>query len=356
MEELKLGALRVRGWSKGCELCWKGAKMVLFITGLCPLYDECFYCTISERRRGRDVVFADEVEVRGEDDILREAELISARGAGITGGEPTMVPSRVVSYTRMLKERFGGRFHIHVYTNGLALKKHIREFSDAGVDEIRLHSWDESRWEIIREIKDLGMHAGAEVPAIPDPAYEERIKRLAIELDRMDADFLNLNELEFSDSNRANLLSLGFEPEESSEVAVKGSRSLAERILEFVEKETGINGYFCPAAQKDYQMWMRWRRRSKKVALPFETPTGEGTLIRVEVRNPPERILKLAGSIAHLDGERAYLPIEILDELRDVEECYVVECAPTDDRMELARYPCKLFLGGSRGWRRSRKG
>ena len=355
MEELRFGALRVRGWSKGCELCWKGAKMVLFVTGICPLYNECFYCTISERRRGKDVIFADEVEVRASEDILREAELISAKGAGITGGEPTFVPERVVNYARMLKERFGNKFHIHLYTNGLMLRRYVKAFSEAGVDEIRLHSWDEKIWNVMREIKDMGMKAGAEMPAIPDLRYEEKLKRLAIELDRMDADFLNLNELEFSDSNRTNLLSLGFEPEKSSEVAVKGSREFAERILEFVERETGINGYFCPAIQKDYQMWMRWRRRSKKVALPFEIPTKDGTLIRVEVRNPPDRILKMAGSLAHVDGDRAFLPVEMLDELKGVEECYIVECAPTDDRMELARYPCKIFSGGSRGWRRSRR-
>jgi len=355
MEKLKFGALRVRGWSKGCELCWKGAKMVLFITGICPLYGECFYCTISERRRGKDIVFADEVEVKKDEDILREAELISARGAGITGGEPTLVPDRVISYTKILKERFGSNFHIHLYTNGLMLRESIKAFSDVGVNEIRLHSWDESRWSVIREIKDFGMQAGAEIPAIPDERYEEKIKRLALELDRMGADFLNLNEMEFSDSNRISLLSLGFKPDELSEVAVKGSRNLAEKILEFIEKETGIYGYFCPAIQKDYQMWMRWKRRSKKVALPFETPTRDGTLLRIEVKNPSERILKLAGSIAHIDGDRVFLPLEILDELDEIEECYIVECAPTDDRIELARYPCKLLSGGSRDWKKSGK-
>ena len=49
---------------EGCVRCREGAKMVLLITGLCP-YD-CFYCPISEKKKGKDVIFANELQVSGD--------------------------------------------------------------------------------------------------------------------------------------------------------------------------------------------------------------------------------------------------------------------------------------------------
>ena len=83
MRRLAHGALAVRGRSHSCDLCLRGSKLVLFITGICPRYGECFYCTIGPGRRGRDIVLADEIEVRSDDDVLWEARAIGAEGAGI---------------------------------------------------------------------------------------------------------------------------------------------------------------------------------------------------------------------------------------------------------------------------------
>jgi pyruvate formate-lyase activating enzyme-like uncharacterized protein len=70
----------------GCRLCTKGSKMVLFVTGLCD--SSCYYCPISQEKSGRDVVFADEMPVIDEADILFEAKAIRSEGAGISGGDP----------------------------------------------------------------------------------------------------------------------------------------------------------------------------------------------------------------------------------------------------------------------------
>ena len=52
----------------GCVQCTEGAKMVLFVTGLCSFH--CFYCPVSDEKMYRDVVFADEKRVESDADVL----------------------------------------------------------------------------------------------------------------------------------------------------------------------------------------------------------------------------------------------------------------------------------------------
>ena len=52
---------------EGCKLCVKGAKLVLFVTGLCN--KRCWYCTISKARWQKDVILADELEVKKDSEL-----------------------------------------------------------------------------------------------------------------------------------------------------------------------------------------------------------------------------------------------------------------------------------------------
>src|SRR3989344_649719 len=119
--------------SEGCQKCVQGPKLVLFITGICP--QKCFYCPVSEHKFGHDVVYANEWKIKDPEnpvELLEEAKLAQATGAGITGGDPLANVERCCKYIRMLKEKFGIRFHTHLYTSlMLVTKERLQKLFDA---------------------------------------------------------------------------------------------------------------------------------------------------------------------------------------------------------------------------------
>jgi len=281
----------VRGMlPRGCAICQKGAKMVLLVTGRCS--SACFYCPLSEEKAGRDVVFADELRVKTPGDMLLEARLIDAEGTGITGGDPLCAPRRTLEFIGLLKRRFGDTHHIHLYTAKRTSASMIRRLAEAGLDEIRFHppqrSWD--RFEsshlapLLRAAIGTGMSAGIEVPAIP--GEEERLLRLAESLEKMGAGFLNLNELEYSQTNFRRLNALGFRVRDDISSGVLGSEQAARRVMERFEGNMAV--HYCSSGFKDgIQLRRRIMRRARNVARPYQVITGEGTLITGIVEGPP---------------------------------------------------------------------
>ena len=259
---------------KGCELCQEGAKLVLFVTGLCQ--KNCFYCPLSGERRGKDVVFANERPVEKDSDILEEARVMDALGTGITGGEPLLKFERVLHYIRLLKSSFGVGHHIHLYTALAPEKKKLKRLQDAGLDEIRFHPPQES-WptleqspysEAIMTAKALGVNPGIEVPALKGV---EKIVSFA----EKTGIFLNLNELEFSESNSKALMDLGFSLKSDSSNAAAGSMEYAKTSL-----CSGGKVHFCSSAYKDaVQLRKRLQRTAKNTARQFDEVTEDGTLV-----------------------------------------------------------------------------
>lgn len=269
----KAGAL-----AKGCEQCVKGEKLVLFATGICPRH--CYFCPISDKKWAKDDVYANEWKISSEKDIIKEAELCDSKGAGITGGDPLARIERVAKYIRMLKKRLGRKFHIHLYTPlDLVDVKKLKRLYDAGLDEIRFHPdlEDESKWGKIWLAEDFDWDVGVEIPSIPGKEHE--IRRL-IGFIRGRVDFLNINELEISDSNANSLVKRGFRPKNSSSYAVKGSEEMALRLARHAAS-LGMRVHYCTAQLKDrVQLRKRILRRAKNAAEKYDFITEDGMLVR----------------------------------------------------------------------------
>ncbi len=264
--------------AKGCEYCIKGEKLVLFITGLCPL--KCFYCPVSDKKIYKDVIYANEWKIENIKDMLEEVELTKAKGAGITGGDPLMVVDRVCDYIKLLKKEFGKGFHIHLYTPlKLVNEERLEKLYKAGLDEIRFHLdlYDNSLWSKIILANKYGWDVGVEIPCIPG-MKKEIIELIDYVKDKVK--FLNLNELELSEKNSDEFKKRDFKTKNDVSYAIKQSQELAREILE-EKKDVSITLYFCTAKLKDkVQMKNRITRRAISIKKSFDVLTNEGTLIR----------------------------------------------------------------------------
>ncbi|MCX6709651.1 MAG: radical SAM protein [Candidatus Woesearchaeota archaeon] len=270
--------------SRGCRMCVKGRKLVLFVTGICPR--RCYYCPLSEQKKDKDVIFANERPVASDSDIIEEAEISRAWGASITGGDPLSVLKRTLHYIRLLKKKFGKGFHIHLYTTTeLINEKTLKLLYSAGLDEIRFHPdlSDESRWERILPALKYSWDVGIEIPAIP--GTEDAIKRLCDFSDGK-IKFMNINELEISDTNANKLLEKRFRTKDRISYAVLGSEALAKKTLSYCRNKR-FSVHYCTAKLKDsVQLAERIKIRAKSAKEKFDIVTKEGLFIRGAIYLP----------------------------------------------------------------------
>lgn len=257
--------------SQGCVLCMEGAKMVLFVTGECGR--SCWYCPLSAERKGTDQAYANERPVSRDDQVITEATMMSALGTGVTGGEPLLVLDRVVRYTSLLKETFGPEHQIHLYT-GIPPSESDLLAMQGLVDELRLHPPQECWKEILTtpfftsavRAKELGFAIGVEVPALPG------LEDLAALLPYLD--FMNINELEWGETNATGMRERGFELEDDIHNAILGSGDWAAAICDD-EKV-----HWCSSSFKDsVQLRERLKRIAVNTARDIDEVTPDGTVI-----------------------------------------------------------------------------
>ncbi|MFA6869653.1 MAG: radical SAM protein [Methanomethylophilus sp.] len=349
IQRLDCGSAANGELAEGCKLCTEGAKMVLFVTGRCRA--GCYYCPVSAERKGRDVIYADEGRAMTDDDVLAEAEAMDALGTGITGGDPSENLDRTEHFIRLLRQHFGPQHHIHLYTSVINLTN-AKRLEAAGLDEIRYHPREELWRQMDRtELKDIvagtGMDVGLEVPALPG-----RNTDLNILMDYAAAvgvKFVNLNELEFSESNWSMMSDHNYEVKDELASAVKGSEETALAVL-VAHPDQRI--HFCSSSFKDgVQLRHRLHRRAEHIAKEYDVVTPDGTLIKglvyaddlAAAADYLRQEYEVPDSLMHIDGERHRLEVAswVLEEVgKELPfKCYVVEEYPTADRLEVERTP-----------------
>ena len=364
----------------GCQYCIKGEKLVLFITGVCG--ENCFYCPVSENRKENDVIYANERKINSIEEAIDEAHLCGSKGVGITGGNPLLKIERTCEYLRALKKEFkDSNFHAHLYTTPTFLDENkLKMLKDAGLDEIRLHptkffnkygkkDFDSDEFknymdDFLNKLKlcmDYIKDVGVEIPSIPN--YEEEIIYLAEELNEIGVKFLNINELEYSETNYVILKQKGFTEKNDFSSEILGSEETAQKVIKyFREKNENESNkfkliiHYCPSALKDgIQMKNRLINRAKNIAKDYDIITDEGLILRgiisfkdlddidevIDILEYNEIPYETIDNNLYLNP---YILEELIDELKKINydikfSAYISERYPTSDGLEVERTP-----------------
>lgn len=337
----------------GCVHCARGGKLVLLVTGKCG--SGCFYCPLSKKKKGKAVVYADELRVKDDEDILEEARLIRATGTGVTGGDPLLRPSETARLISLLKGEFGAKHHIHMYTSLTDIGA-IKLVASSGLDEIRFHPevsmWGDmksSRFDAaIEASKDLGMDVGIEIPAIP--GTYGGVRALLDYASQADLCFVNLNELEFTEANWNVLLRRGFEVRGGVSSGARGSQSMALKLI--ADGPGGLPVHYCSSSFKDsVQLRRRIMRRGRSIKRPLDLLTKDGTRLFgiIESKTPAAVARRLHEQFgvpnalieANADMQRVEVAPWVLSELAaELDEgSFIIEEYPTADRLEVEREP-----------------
>ncbi|MEE9378826.1 MAG: radical SAM protein [Candidatus Lokiarchaeia archaeon] len=359
--------IKGRSIPKGCKYCLKGSKVVLFLNGICQRPEHCsWYCPISEKRRGKDVTFADEIEINTKEDLLQEISMIKAQGMSITGGEPLSELNfeKTLDFIKYTKLKKGKKFHIHLYTNGLDFNEEYAEkLSIAGLDEIRFHPSKEY-WSNIEKALNKRMIVGAEVPVIPEKEKIKELEQLILYLNTIGVDFINLNEFEFCFPNSQSLKERGFKLKIGSIASVIDSQEAGLALIKNIGSQVSLKMHYCTIRAKDYyQLKNRYIRRAKKIKLPYEVINEEGLIIYGQIEGNLNKLdefyefllykLKIQDKLISYNRNNIKIPfyISIEDQILTLIESYslrgyIVEMTP----FRLSKYqqitektPIKLF-------------
>lgn len=276
MKQNKYYSYNIKQLPIGCQYCVRGEKLVIFVTGICPR--KCTFCPVSDQKFQLDVSFANERKIDTFSDIIKEAKLMKAKGAGITGGDPLSKLDRTIEYIQRLKQEFGEQFHVHLYTSlNLVSIESLSKLHQAGLDEIRFHlDLDDNKfWERLELARGFDWGVGVEVPLIL--GREEKMKKL-IDFVKDRIDFLNMNELEIADNEHSSLKAetVGIS------YAVKGSLELGLEMLDYIkEQRLDLTVHLCTAKLKDaVQLASRIKREAKGAKHSFDIVDKEGMLTR----------------------------------------------------------------------------
>jgi hypothetical protein len=306
--------------TKGCKLCIKGKKSVLFVTGICHV--NCYYCPVSNEKKDKDISYINERKIENKEDILEEIKACSSKGTSFTGGDPLLRINKCLDYAKLIKDEYSGH-HIHLYTGSTDKKVKELEKLEGYVDEVRFHVKNEEEVYGLKSILNMNFNFGIEIPAIPGDF--EKVCSIIESASSSGFSFINLNEFEYTETNWDILSGKGFDFDSDTSM-VKGSKALALKILEKYEG-LPISIHFCPSVLKDaVQLRRRWERRAKNTKKYYEAiedcliVKGELSGDVREIVNYLNDVLNISKKMYEVNGDKVFTHWAVAEEISENKE------------------------------------
>lgn len=267
--------------SPGCKCCIDGTWACIFINGLCTR--KCFFCPQNRMMKKERKIILCSIKFDHIDDCIDFLDKFNYQGVGFSGGEPFMVFDLLIKFILKIRERFGKKMYIWLYTNGdLVTNSKLRMLKEAGLNEIRFDlSARKFDLKPIKLAKEIIGNVTIETPAVP-----EEEKDMIYALDRMKSlgiKSLNLHELFTTEFNRKAFDLKRYSYKKNS--AVYESDMTGMKIFKYIVKnKINIHINYCTTRYKEiYQKIGELRNFSKHVKKTFESITSLGLIRQIYI-------------------------------------------------------------------------
>lgn len=241
--------------SPGCQICGDGYWACLYISSLCTA--NCFFCT-QDRTVKKESIMQDDFSVfKNHSTLINYIQRFHFKGVSFSGGECFLVFDKLLLYVRKIKEEFGKKIYLWIYTNGdLVNEDKLLKLKKAGLDEIRFNI--SARNYDVRPVALAAKIINAvtvEIPAIPEDF--EMVKKCLPKLEKIGVKKLNLHQLMATDCNYKNFVKRGYTFIHSPCIPIFESEITALQLMRYaLDKKINLPINYCSEAYK--------RRRQKR--------------------------------------------------------------------------------------------
>lgn len=226
--------------SKGCMLCGLGMWSCLFITGKCNA--SCFYCPSQQKQD--EIPGSQSLSFPTAASYAEYINFFNFKGVSFSGGEPLLVPERVIDYLKQIRKKCSPEVYVWMYTNGrLANESIFKKLASLGLDEVRFDIGANAyNLDKINYAKGIIKNISVEIPVVPEE--KECLKKLLPDMVKAGVSNLNLHQLRLTEYNAPKLLKRNYTYIAAEKPIVLESELAALEIIEYANKhhiEIGIN-------------------------------------------------------------------------------------------------------------------
>ena len=270
-KQTKLDCTRL---SPGCEICGDGTWSCLFINGKCNC--RCFYCPAQQDDIG--VPTTNTLPFPRTADYLDYIERFGFKGVSISGGEPLLTLNLTLEFIEKIKNKFGEKIYLWMYTNGTLITDDIiLKLEQAGLDEIRFDI-GATNYHLDKASLAVGhfKHVTVEVPAIPE--HLDIMQAAIREMHEIGVHFLNLHQLRLTPYNFSKLAQRNYTYLHGEKVTVLESELTALSLISYVqENKIDLPINYCSFVYKNrFQRAAARRRSASMIRKPHEDITEPG--------------------------------------------------------------------------------